>query len=70
MPARFERDEEDNSIKIIDTSKSLTQEEVKAIKDIIQMTKSAKMVLAIAIAIVTMFGIDKALAVFERILKM
>lgn len=54
-----------NSLHIVDTSKCLTEDELKELKDLAQMSKTAKVLFAIAMAFIAVFGIDKLIQLLK-----
>lgn len=48
-----------NHLEIVDTSDKLTLEEIKELKNLAQLSKVAKWVIAFIIGAVSLFGMDK-----------
>ena len=51
-------------LEVVDTSDKLTKDEVKELKALAQMSKTAKWFIATGIALVSLFGMDKLAAWF------
>lgn len=56
--------DEDN-LKVVDVTDKLTTEEVKELKNLAQLSRTAKWMMAGAIAVVSLFGMDKVAAFFS-----
>ena len=59
-------DEQRQHLHLIDTSESLTLDELRELKKIAQMSRTAKTFLAVTIALVALFGIDKAIDLIKH----
>jgi hypothetical protein len=59
-------DEQRQHLHLIDTSESLTLDELRELKKIAQMSRTAKAFLAVTIALVTLFGIDKVIELIKH----
>lgn len=57
--------QDDRHLHVIDTSQSLTLEELKELKRIASMSKTAKALIAVAIGIIALFGIDKIITFLQ-----
>lgn len=55
----------DENLKIIDTSESLTKEELQELKKLAALSKSARVFMSIIFAIVVFIGFDKLLEWFK-----
>lgn len=56
---------DDNHLEVVDVTNKLTTEEVKELKNLAQLSRTAKWVMAGAIAVVSLFGMDKIGAFFS-----
>ena len=59
-------DEQRQHLHLIDTSESLTLDELRELKKIAQMSRTAKTFLAVTIALVALFGIDKMIELIKH----
>lgn len=59
-------DEQRQHLHLIDTSESLTLDELRELKKIAQMSRTAKTFLAVTIALVALFGIDKVIDLLKH----
>ena len=59
-------DEQRQHLHLIDTSESLTLDELRELKKIAQMSRTAKTFLAVTIALVALFGIDKLIELIKH----
>jgi len=55
---------DDEHLKVVDTSDKLTLDEVKELKNLAQMSRTAKWFIATVIAAISLFGMDKLAAWF------
>lgn len=53
-------------LEVVDTEGRLTKDEVKELKALAQMSKTAKWFIATGIALVSLFGMDKLAAWFDH----
>lgn len=59
-------EERRSNLKIIDTTNSLTVEELKELKKLVAMTKTSKALLAICLGIIALFGVDKVVDFMQK----
>ena len=59
-------DEQRQHLHLIDTSESLTLDELRELKQIAQMSKTAKAFLAVTLALIALFGIDKVIELIKH----
>ena len=59
-------DEQRQHLHLIDTSESLTLDELRELKKIAAMSKTAKAFLAIVIALIALFGLDKVVDFIQK----
>lgn len=53
-------------LEVVDTSDKLTKDEVKELKNLAQMSRTAKWIMAGVIGFVSLFGMDKISALFDH----
>ncbi len=56
----------DENLKVVDTSDKLTLDEVRELKNLAQLSRTAKWFVATGIALVSLFGMDKLAAWFDH----
>ncbi len=59
-------DKDESSLHVVDTSKSLTVEELQELKRLAAMSKSAKLVFAVVLGAVSLVGADKFIEFLGR----
>lgn len=57
---------EKDHLEVVDTTDKLTKDEVRELKSLAQMSKTAKWFFAIAIGAISLFGMDRLAAWFEH----
>lgn len=55
--------DEDDDLRVIDTSKLLTLDELKELKRLAAMSKSARFFFALVLGAISLFGIDKLMEI-------
>lgn len=59
-------DEQGQHLHLIDASESLTLDELRELKKIVQMSRTAKAFLAVTLALIALFGIDKVIDLLKH----
>lgn len=57
--------EENESLKIVDTSDSLTKEELQELKRLVSLSKTARTVIAVVMGAIMLVGGDKLLSLLQ-----